>query len=276
MVRRDRARLLAEIALERARAASARLDAELDAAWAIQQGFLPPAERRIEGRLDLACRIRPARRVGGDFYDHFMVDDRRLFFVLGDVSGKGIEASVFMGLSKALWKSAALRAGLPLDLIQAAANADIARDNPSMMFVTGFAGLLDLRTGELHFSSAGHESPFVLRPGAPPLQAPDAGGPPAGLDPDAAYPVGAIRLAAGEGLCLFSDGVNEAENEAGELYGLPRGARLLAGLPRGAGAQDVVEALCADVDRFVGAAPPSDDLAVMVLIRPPDREAPGA
>ncbi len=269
LVQRDRARLAAEIALERARVASARIDAELDAAWDIQKGLLPAPTRRIDGRLDLACLIRPARRVGGDFYDHFLIDERRLFFVVGDVSGKGIEASVFMGLSKALWKSAALRGNLPLDRILATANQEIARDNPRLMFVTGFAGILDLETGDLDFSGAGHESPFVFGAGATPRQTPDFSGLPAGLDADAVYPVGRLRLAPGEGLCVFSDGVSDAENPSREFFGLARLERRLASLPDGVTAQAAIDALFADVDGFAGAAPPSDDLTVMVLIRCP-------
>lgn len=268
LIERDRARLLAEIALARSRAAAARFEAELAAAGEIQQSLLPPAARQMEGRLDLACRIRPARQVGGDFYDHFMIDERRLFFVVGDVSGKGIEASVFMGLSKALWKSVALRPDLPLDRLQAAANAEIARDNASMMFVTGIVGILDVETGDLHYSSAGHETPFLFGPGAEPRRLAEFAGPPAGLDPDATFPIGTTRLEPGDGVCLFSDGVSEAENRRKELYGVDRLGRCLSALPHGAPAQAVVDAVHDNVAHFAGAAPQSDDLTLMVVIRP--------
>lgn len=267
LIERDRARLFAELALARARADSAKIEAELAAAWEIQKGLLPPTRRQIEGRVDLTCFIRPARHVGGDFYDHFMIDERRLFFMVGDVSGKGIEASVFMGLSKALWKSVALRSELPLEQVQGMANEAISRDNPNMMFVTGFVGLLDIETGEMHYSSAGHEAPYVFRSGETPTRLPEFSGPPAGLDPDADFPVGHLQLEPGYGVCLFSDGVSEAENPARELYGVERLDSCLAKLPQSSSAQTVVDAVCEDVAQFADGALPSDDLTLLVLIR---------
>jgi len=112
---------------------------------------------------------------------------------------------------------------------------------------------------------AGHETPFLVRPGAEPRRLPERAGPPAGLDPDAAFPSGNIRLDPGDGICLFSDGVSEAENEARELYGVERLGRCLAALPRSASAQAVVDAIKNDVSAFAGAAPQSDDLTLMVL-----------
>ncbi len=272
LIERDRERLLAEIALARSREAAARIETELAAAGEIQRSLLPAESHRVDGLLDLACHIQPARHVGGDFYDHFMIDARRLFFVVGDVSGKGIEASVFMGLSKALWKSIALRPDLPLDRLQAITNAEIARDNPNMMFVTGIAGILDLETGALDFSSAGHEAPFIFGPDGPPRRLPEFTGPPVGLAADAEYPVGKDRLAPGEGICLFSDGVSEAENPGRELYGVQRLENRLATAPAGASAREVVDLIRDDVANFADGAAPSDDLTVMVVIRPRARQ----
>lgn len=268
LVERDRARLVAEIALERSRADSAKIEAELAAAWEIQRGLLPPSVRSLDGRFDLACHIRPARQVGGDFYDHFMIDDRRLLFMVGDVSGKGIEASVFMGLSKALWKSAALRPDLSFPQSLITANVEISRDNPNMMFVTGFVGVLDVETGAVDYSSAGHEAPFLFAPGRPPERLPEFAGPPAGLDPEVEFPVGRVQLPPGGGVCLFSDGVSEAEDPGRALYGVERLERRLAGVPAEASAKTVVDMVVEDVDRFAAGAPPSDDLTIMALIRP--------
>ena len=107
----------------------------------------------------------PARETGGDLYDYFLLDARRLFFLVGDVAGKGLSASIFMAVSKALYKSATLRAQDPdIGSLMTAANAEVSRDNPQMLFVTVFAGILDLESGELEYCNAGHENPFLVDP----------------------------------------------------------------------------------------------------------------
>ena len=108
----------------------------------------------------------PAREVGGDLYDFFRLDERRLFFLVGDVAGKGLSASIFMAVSKALYKSTMLRApGADIGELMSAANAEVSRDNPEMLFVTVFAGILDLDTGELAYCNAGHENPYLVHAG---------------------------------------------------------------------------------------------------------------
>ena len=112
----------------------------------------------------------PARKVGGDLYDFFKADEDRLFFLIGDVSGKGLNASIFMAVVKALAKSAALRGTDSVAEVLETANAEVSRENPEAMFVTVFAGLLELKTGRLVYCNAGHEPPLLLRQGAEPLQ----------------------------------------------------------------------------------------------------------
>ena len=117
-------------------------------------------------RIDLAATMIPAREVGGDLYDFFRLDERRLFFLVGDVAGKGLSASIFMAVSKALYKSAMLRApAADIGDIMTAANAEVSRDNPEMLFVTAFAGILDLESGELDYCNAGHDNPYLTHPG---------------------------------------------------------------------------------------------------------------
>ena len=258
-----------EQAVQRQREDAARVAGELDAARRIQQGFLPGTDTlRGEPRVDVAATMTPARETGGDLYDFFMLDGRRLFFMVGDVAGKGLSASVFMAVSKALCKSATLRApNAAIGALMRAANDEISRDNPAMLFVAAFAGVLDLESGHLDYSNAGHENPYVVAPAPRPLeQLADGDGPPLCAVPDFDYRGGSRRLGPGELLCVVTDGVVDARNPAGERFGR---ARLEAGLLRwqaGPGtAQAFVDTLLADVRAFTANAEPADDVTVLAL-----------
>jgi adenylate cyclase len=272
LVERNRARLVSELALVSERLGRAVLQGELDAAAEMQRVLLPARRFVLSGRLDLAAHVAPARQVGGDFYDHFMLDDRHLFFLVADVSGKGAEASQFMLLSKTLWKSVALRAGRDsapdLGAIMATANVEILRDNPAMMFVTGLAGVLDVETGALACASAGHDAPFLFGNARAPARLQIEAGPPLGLAEGHLYPVSRSRLAPGDRLCIFSDGITEAMDAAGERFGPDRLRAALAEMPPQAGSTGTVTRLLARVSAFTGAAEQSDDLTLMVVSIP--------
>lgn len=268
LIERDRARLRSEIALQSERADRSFLQGELDAAARIQTALLPGTRFERSGEVDLACYIDPARTVGGDFYDHMMIDDRHLFFLVADVSGKGADASQFMLLSKTLWKSVALRTGSKLERIQLDANTEITRENTAMMFVTGLVGMLDLETGDLSYSSAGHDAPYVFADGQLPRQLEAFSGPPAGLVDGMEYPVGHARLEAGERLCIFTDGVTEAMNEGSDLYGLERLEAALGVAPPGLNSAELVEHVVENVRNFTGDAEQSDDITLMVISIP--------
>ncbi len=278
LIERDRARLLSELALvtERAdrvrveltlaneRADRAQIQGELDAAAGMQRQFLPRS-RFVAPGIDLACFIEPALQVGGDFYDQIMLDDRHLFFLVADVSGKGMKASQFMLLSKTLWKSVALRGGPSLAAIQHDANAEITRENADLMFVTGIAGLLDTTTGQLALASAGHDAPFLFGRGRDPVQPDLSAGLPFGLMDGTDYAVAELTLAPGDRLCLFTDGITEAMNAEGALFGLDRLRDALAEAPADADSEAVVAHIRAQVAAFTDGAAQSDDLTVMVL-----------
>jgi serine phosphatase RsbU (regulator of sigma subunit)/CHASE2 domain-containing sensor protein len=255
-------------ALEEERLARSRMAGELQAARDIQMGMLPDpgAIAGLPPQVEFYAMLEPAAEVGGDLYDAFMIDAQHFFFLIGDVSGKGVPASLFMALSKTLCKSAALREHVPLDTLISRVNAEISRDNPAVMFVTAVFGILDVRTGKTELCIAGHDAPILLRPGEPPRSLDSAGGPPLCVLEDFPYPAEPIQLQPGDALLLITDGVTEAQDAAANLYGR---ARAMAYLAEPGQAHRSAAALCeglyADVRRFASGAPPSDDITIMAL-----------
>ena len=248
---------------------TARIAGELEAARRIQTAMLPRADLLAgDLRIDIAATMIPARETGGDLYDYFLLDDRRLFFLAGDVAGKGLSASIFMAVSKALYKSATLRApdGDIGDLMSAA-NAEVSRDNPEMLFVTAFAGILDLETGLLLYCNAGHENPWLIHAANAAIRRiEDGDGPPLCAMGDFVYRGARHAMRPGELLCAVTDGVTEAMNPAGALYGSARVEAILPGLGRAtASAREVVAALAADVEAFAAGAAPADDITILAL-----------
>jgi len=274
-----RRRKALEMEVQAQREHAARVAGELEAAQRIQTGILPRAELlKDEPRIELAASMTPAREVGGDLYDFYMLDDSRLLFLIGDVSGKGLGASMFMAVSKALCKSIGLRgagsagsgamdAAAAAGAMMTQANLEVSRENPEAMFVTAFAGVLDLASGEVAYCNAGHDNPYLLRQGAAEMERlADGDGPPLCVVDDFEYPGARRQLAPGDLLCLITDGVSEAQNAAAELYG---GERLRVVLSRcavdGAGSAALLEAVRVDVAAFTGPVEPADDLTMLVL-----------
>ncbi|HEY6086435.1 MAG TPA: CHASE2 domain-containing protein [Burkholderiaceae bacterium] len=256
---------------------SARIAGELVAAQRIQTGSLPHLDSlRGDQRIELHAVLTPAREVGGDLYDFFMLDERRLFFMVGDVAGKGLSASIFMAVSKALYKATMLRSPrADIGDIMSAANAEVSRDNAQQLFVTVFAGVLDLDSGMLDYCNAGHDNPYRLRTGSAVLaRIADGDGPPLCAIDAFAYRSASVQMLPGELLCLMTDGVTEAQSAAGELYGQARLQQVLqAQQADGASARALVEALNGDVLAFGAGTDPADDLTILVLCwkgpRPP-------
>jgi serine phosphatase RsbU (regulator of sigma subunit) len=251
-------------ALQLEREAAARVAGELQAARRIQLDTLPRPESLQDPRVDLAASMEPALEVGGDLYDFYPLDRERLFFMLGDVSGKGLSASTFMAVSKALCKSTMLRGDSPdLGTLLAEANREVGRDNPAALFVTVFAAILDLHSGELEYCNAGHENPWLVAAGGgAPVRITEGGGPPLCVVDDFAYASAQLRLRPGDLLCIVSDGVTEASNPQGALYGAPRVARVLAAV---GSPGDAIAALRDDVQAFAAGAAAADDMSVLAL-----------
>jgi adenylate cyclase len=249
------------------REAQVKVAGEMDAARRIQMGMLPDPGKLValEPRITVDATLEPARSVGGDFYDFFMVDRDRLFFVVADVSGKGLPASLFMALSKSLIKSIALRADNPdPGAVLTRASAEIGRDNTESLFITAFTGLLDLRTGGLQFCNAGHEPPQLCGTGSQTVPIQHEGGPPLCTVEGYEYPTGHRVLRPGECLCVVTDGITEAMNVRGELYGSARMLQILGALRSTEPAAVRAEVLKA-VAAFVDGADPSDDVTLLCL-----------
>ena len=262
-----RAQQRLERELQAQREAAARMAGELEAARRVQIGMLPVPALTFEGerRFELHASMEPAREVGGDLYDFFMAGQSRLFFLVGDVSGKGMPASIFMALSKALYKSTALRSLPDLGRTMVEANIEITRENPELLFVTLVACMLDADTGELAYCNAGHEPPQVVAAGGTALRPLEGGGPPLCTLEDYPYQTGYARLAPGESLILVSDGVPEAMNAAGELFGRARLNRFLSEMPAGLSAAQRVAAVNDEVRKFYAGAEMADDVTVLVV-----------
>ncbi len=257
-----------DAALEAEKLERMRIVGELAAAREIQMGMLPSPESidRLVSGLDFYALLEPAEEVGGDLYDAFMIDDRRFFFMVGDVAGKGVAASLFMALCKTLTKSTALKGGMAIDTLFTALNEEISRQNPAMLFVTAIAGIIDVTSGRVQMCSAGHEAPLLLHPGRLPAPVTFDAGPPLCVLEDFPYRAFKIVLEPGDMLVMISDGITEAHNEAQELYGRQRIADFLARVPQpGSGAEEICRGIFSDVRRFAGGAGQSDDITVMAV-----------
>ncbi len=252
---------------QRMREEAARVNGELAAARQIQLKSLPlPAKVFAhETRFAVAALLEPAREVGGDLYDFFMLDANQVFFVIGDVSGKGLPASLFMAVTKALAKSAARRGDSHLPAIMETTNREISAENPEALFVTAVAGIFDATSGRLLLCNAGHDAPLCRRRDGTVLPLAAASGPPMCVLDDFPYAVEEFVLAAGDTVLLFTDGLTEGQNAQGELYGSTRLLKVLSTLCGGIDADGLVAAVRTDLRGFVGDAEAADDLALLAL-----------
>ncbi|HSC24351.1 MAG TPA: CHASE2 domain-containing protein [Casimicrobiaceae bacterium] len=250
--------------LQREREEAARVAGELQAARRIQLGTLPQPDAVHDPRVDIAAVMEAAQEVGGDLYDFYRLDGDRLLFMLGDVSGKGLSASIFMAVSKALCKSTVLRApDADLGALLSRANVEVGRDNAAAFFVTVFAAVLDLRTGVLDYCNAGHENPWRRAAATGALaRLCDGGGPPLCVVDDFDYGAARVALAPGDFVCIVSDGVTEANDARGAMYGAARVEALLA---RAGSARAAVDGLCDDVRAFAHGTAAYDDMTVLAV-----------
>jgi sigma-B regulation protein RsbU (phosphoserine phosphatase) len=236
---------------------------EMQAAATIQQSILPDplTHEGVLRAVDLHAEMHPAREIGGDFYDYFLMGPDRLAFTVADVSGKGIPAALFMAVSRTV-----LRSVIDEDLAvrMAHANRLLATNNTASMFVTMFHGVLDLTSGALQYCNAGHNPPSVLRAGGG-RDVLKPTGIPFGIDPDRDYRVEETVLVPGDALFLFTDGITEAFNPEGEEFGNERLEQALK-KTRGRGAADIVGEVLTATKSFAAGAEQSDDITSLALV----------
>jgi serine phosphatase RsbU (regulator of sigma subunit) len=242
-----------------------RREDELAAAAMIQKSFLPKESSLNEtGDFEIRARMRPAREVGGDFYDYFMLDADRLAVVIGDVCGKGMPASLFMAVAVTVLRTAA-REEIDAAAVIARANSLLCRDNAASLFATAFLGVLDLRSGALDYCNCGHNAPAHLLASGE-IRRLGATGLPLALYADRPAAAAKIMLDSGDSLILFTDGVTEAVNLAQEEFGeFLLIENLLAS--RDAATSEVVSRLFAAVDAFAQEEEQADDITCVVIKR---------
>ena len=241
------------------------LQHELEVARKIQQGIVPCKFPAFPDRddIDVYGQMIPARQVGGDFFDFFLLDANHLGFVIGDVSGKGMPAAIFMAVSRGLLKAVASRGVSPGKCLNEV-NRMLCSDNDEGMFVTVFYGVLDIETGALEFSSAGHQAPYLLRPPAQCGEIKTDPGIVLGMFEQAEYETQSTRLVGENKLFLYTDGVTEAMDAHEDFYGDERLASTLAELQEGA-LDELVNGVVRSVRSFSGGAPQSDDITAMAV-----------
>ena len=242
-----------------------RIGAELNIATQIQADMLPrifpPFPERKE--FDIYATMNPAKEVGGDFYDFFLVDDNHLALVMADVSGKGVPAALFMVIAKTLIKNRAQMGGTPTEIL-ADVNNQLCEGNEADLFVTVWLGILEISTGHVTASNAGHEYPAIYRPGEGYTLFKTKQSPAVATMEGLRFKASEFTLNPGDELYLYTDGVAEATNSHDELYGTDRMIDAL-NQAEGMTVEEILRTLKKSVDDFTGDAPQFDDITMMSL-----------
>jgi serine phosphatase RsbU (regulator of sigma subunit) len=216
---------LLERLVEQERIERERIEQELRVARRIQQATLPKEVPKLEG-WEINPFYQPAREVGGDFYDFFELDDGRLGIVVGDATSKGVPAALVMASARSMLHAVAQTSNSPGEVLRRA-NEPLVTDMPTNMFVTCFYSILDPKSGSLSYANAGHDLPYLRRRGGEAEEL-RARGMPLGLMPGMSYEEKEIDLQAGEAALFYSDGLVEAHDPKGEMFGFPRLRALIA------------------------------------------------
>jgi len=252
--------------VRRVTAEKERVSVELQLSHDIQVNMLPNIFPAFPERseFDIYATMLPAKEVGGDFYDFYLVDDCHLAMVIADVSGKGIPAAMFMMASKIIVNNISTMGVSDPAKILEATNRQIAMNNPAEMFVTMWLGILNINTGRLVASNAGHEYPFVMRAGKGFEMLKDKHGFVLGGIDGSRYHDYEIQLEPGDAIFVYTDGVSEATNDENELFGTNRLAQALNRAPD-VSCKDLLANVKQAVDEFVEDAPQFDDTTMLAL-----------
>ena len=240
-----------------------RMATELDLAKSIQLAALPTAYPNTEN-YEVFAMMTPAKEVGGDFYDFFMIDDNHLAMVIADVSGKGVPAALFMMISKTMLKNRALQGGTPAEILKFT-NDSLTEDNINDMFVTIWLGILDAKTGVVTAASAGHEYPFFTDENGEFQLLEDPHGVVCGVMEGMEYEDYTFTIPAGGKLFVYTDGVAEAQNSEEELFGLDRIKESLNS-HRDKNPQELIALVKEDVDAYANGQEQFDDITMLSLL----------
>ncbi len=251
--------------LTTATAAKEHIESELNVARDIQMSILPKRFPAFPDNpeFDVYAHIQPAREVGGDFYDFYLIDEDRLCFIVGDVSGKGVPASLLMAVTKTMLKA---KSGKTLDTseVMSMVNDEISRDSDSGRFITVFYGILNFRTGEVSYTNGGHNQPVIVRCDGEAEFVQNIGGMVIGVIEGTDFEIGRFKLQPGESLFLYTDGVTEAMNSEREQF---EEERMLEALEGGCNVslRDRILKVLKRLKEFTKRAPQSDDITMMIL-----------
>jgi len=244
------------------------IKSDLAVAREIQQAILPrifPPFPEEAAYMDIAASMNAAKDVGGDFYDFFRIDADHIGFVIADVSGKGVPAAIFMAVSRTLIRATGIRGVSPSECITYS-NALLSRESVNSMFVTIFYGIYDIRTGEVTYTNAGHNPPYLMKADGNIQELPLSKDIIAGVFSDFQFTEDTIRLEHGDTLLLFTDGVTEAIDSETKEYGLEKLEKILHQNVK-LSCKEIIDSVKADVTAFAGEAEQSDDITLLALKR---------
>ncbi len=238
---------------------------DLNVATRIQRSILPSRFPAFPNRpeFQIFAQMVPAKEVGGDFYDFFFIDDDQLAVVIGDISGKGVPAALFMAVTRTFIRSTAIQRAEPGECLRRV-NGMLIPDSDTSMFATVFYGVLNAKTGELRYSNGGHNPPYLVRCDGSVAQLGSTPGTLLGMLPNVEYGTATVAMHPGDLLFLYTDGVTEAMNGARELFEEPRLEQSLQGI-QAVGITDVLQRIQGELERFCDSAPQSDDITMMAL-----------
>ena len=252
--------------LKEVTAAREKIESELKIAHDIQQGIVPklfpPYPERND--IDIHAVLIPAREVGGDLYDYFFIDEDILAVTVGDVSGKGVPAALLMAITRTLFRSRT-RKNMQADEIVRDINSNLCRDNKNAMFVSLFLGLIDLKKGEIHYCNAGHNYPFIVSTDGKVKCLDQTHGTPLGLFEDQRYGYGNIMLNNKDFFILYTDGVTEAMDRDGNLFGEDRLKSALEKFDDNKTVGEITRNILDSMREFTKGAEQSDDITILAL-----------
>ena len=245
------------------------IKSDLAVAGEIQQAILPqkfPPIEEMADMVDLFATMTPAKEVGGDFFDFFKIDEKRLGFVIADVSGKGVPASIFMAVSRTLLRATGMR-GIDTNECLNYVNNMLCHESIDSMFVTVFYGIYNTETGLVEYTNAGHNPPYVVRADGTVDTLPMSENIVAGMFDDFPFTQSTLQLDNGDMLVLFTDGVTEAFNTSGEMFDEKGLETTLENKGAGKSSHDICQEILKDVNDFSGKEPQSDDITLMAIRR---------